>query len=81
MASSQATDRILFGQKLQAARKAAGLSQTQVALALGISNTEVSAYECGRHFPQTMRIVGLANALNVALEDLLPSDEPAEQAA
>ena len=37
-----------FGKRIQAARRAAGLTQTQLAIKLGVTNRAVSAWERGR---------------------------------
>jgi len=64
-----------FGQRLHAAREAAGLSQAQVADMVGVHQTSYAAWE--RH-PVALRpeqLKTLAESCSVTIEHLLGSDE------
>jgi transcriptional regulator with XRE-family HTH domain len=64
-------------ERLEAARRAAGYSQAQLALRTGISVSTVSAYVFGRATPPGPTFVRLAEALGVPTTDLAPlSDDP-----
>lgn len=66
--------------RLRAARKAAGLSQFQVAEMLGISGAAYSGYESGRREPSFAQVIQMANALGVSLSALAaPDSETAEE--
>lgn len=54
-----------LGIRIKNARLAVGLTQLQLALALGISDRSISAYENGKTFPQLENIFLLSEALEV----------------
>lgn len=58
------------GRRLEAARGAAGLSQPQIAAAIGVKQQQVSSWEHGTRIPDRHR-AALAKALGVDLADLL----------
>ena len=60
-----------FGKVIRARRKAAGMSQTELALSAGISGSFVSQIERGLRGPTLNTIAGLAEALDVKVSDLL----------
>lgn len=51
-------------------RVAAGLTQEQLALKLGIGQTAVANWESGRAFPRTSLLSKMASVLNCELNDL-----------
>lgn len=55
---------------LRAARKAAGLSQTAVAEALGVEQVTISRYERGRRVPSDV-VVAMARLYGVSTDVLL----------
>jgi HTH-type transcriptional regulator/antitoxin HipB len=59
------------GKRLQAARKSAGLSQTQLAQQLGLDQTTISFYETGTIDIPLSRLYQLASALRISAESLL----------
>jgi transcriptional regulator with XRE-family HTH domain len=66
-------------ERLKEARKAAGLTQEDVAKRLGISKSTYCCYETGRHSPDPNALVILCKAFNVSADYLLgiekgPSD-------
>lgn len=68
--------------KLQEVRKKAGLSQSGLAKASGVSVRTLQGYECGRKPFDSAKlavIVDLAEALNVPLYELLEDRELAEK--
>ncbi|WP_260923736.1 helix-turn-helix domain-containing protein [Novosphingobium sp. 9] len=61
-----------FAERLYRLRKARGLTQAQLAAALGVSKPTVWAWEQGRAKPVAERLEGLAAALGVTTADLRP---------
>jgi len=60
-----------FGKHLKRLRESIGLSQRQLALKAGISNTEIWRLEKGERKPSLQTLNKLSLALNVPLHDLL----------
>lgn len=65
-----------FGSRLQSAREAAGLTQEQVADALGLHAAAVSQIERGRREPKVHLAKRLADAVGVPLDSLVPAPTP-----
>ena len=63
--------RIEIGARVAAARKAAGMSQVQLAAALGIPQSTVSFYECGQGDLPSSLLVALVDVLGVGVHELL----------
>ena len=66
---------IEIANRLQQLRKEKGLSQEQLAEALGISRQAVSKWERAESSPDTDNLICLAKLYNVSLEDLLNTDQ------
>lgn len=64
--------------KLRKLREERGLTQKQVASAAGINESTVRNYELARRTPKPEHIDGLAHALDVAPEALIPFDDRAD---
>ncbi|EGL6013110.1 helix-turn-helix domain-containing protein [Salmonella enterica] len=64
-----------LGRRITALRKEAGMTQTQVAQALNVSQQAVQAWEAGRRRIQISILPAVARLLSVSLEDLL-GEEP-----
>ena len=60
-----------FGERMQAIRKARGLTQVQLAEAAGTTQRAVSYYETEAGFPPAPAVIGLAKALRVTADELL----------
>ncbi|RMF58484.1 MAG: XRE family transcriptional regulator [Bacteroidetes bacterium] len=60
-----------FGRRLVEARKAQGLTQVQLAEAIGSSQRAISHYETVADFPPAAVIIQLASALHVSADELL----------
>jgi transcriptional regulator with XRE-family HTH domain len=60
-----------FGERLQAVRKARGLTQVQLAEAAGTTQRAVSYYETEAGFPPAPAVIGLAKALRITADELL----------
>ena len=66
-------------ERLRAARVRAGLTQAELARVIGVAGGErVSRWELGTSTPSTAVRARLAKALGIDLEELLPSQGPAD---
>lgn len=61
--------------KIQTARKRAGLSQVDLADAMGVSRQSVSKWETGESNPEIGKLAQLAKVLNVSADWLLSEEE------
>ncbi len=66
---------IQMADKLVALRKAAGLSQDEVANRIGVSRQAVSKWERAEAAPDTDNLIALANLYNVSVDELLCIDQ------
>lgn len=57
------------------ARKSAGLSQQELADALGVEQATVSAWECGIATPPASRLTAICKALNCNVTELFVKEE------
>ena len=60
-----------LGEKLTQARKAAGLTQADVAAKLNVSRQAVSRWESGQSKPSTERLLALGELYSVSIDQLL----------
>src|SRR5450830_1398756 len=65
----------MISERLKAARHVAGLTQAEVGRRIGVTNVAVSKYERGLVTPDGERLVGLSQALGVAVAQLLRQEE------
>jgi transcriptional regulator with XRE-family HTH domain len=59
------------GEKLKAARKAAGLTQVELADKVGVTQRDVSRWETGRREPGVLTVKKMAQALGCSMDDLV----------
>lgn len=59
-----------MGEKLRAARKAANLSQVQLAEKVGCTQKDIARWEAGRE-PKALTLKKLAQALGCSMDDLV----------
>ena len=64
-------------EKLMQARKAAGLTQADIAAKLHVSRQAVSRWESGQSKPSTEKLLTLGNLYGISLDQLLSAEEPA----
>ena len=64
-----------LGEKLKAARAAAGLTQSQAAEASGVDRVNITRFEGDHKTPTLATLYKLAEAYGVDVCDLLPRDE------
>lgn len=62
---------VIFGEIIAEARRDAGLSQEQVAAAIGASNVFISLLENGKRQPSLTAAIRLAWSLDLAPEELM----------
>ena len=60
-----------MGEKLKAARKAAGMTQQQLADALGCRAKDISRWESGLHEPGALTLKKMAQFLGCSMDDLV----------
>jgi transcriptional regulator with XRE-family HTH domain len=60
-----------MGEKLKAARKAAGLSQAQLAEAICCKQKDISRWEAGQIEPGVLIVKKMAAALGCSMDDLV----------
>ncbi len=60
-----------FGQRLAQIRKAKGLTQTELGARIGASQRAMHHYENKAEYPPAQKIIELAKALDMSLDDLL----------
>jgi transcriptional regulator with XRE-family HTH domain len=65
-----------FGERLQAIRKARGLTQVQLAEAAGTTQRAISYYETEAGFPPAPAVIDLAKALQVTTDEMLGVKPP-----
>lgn len=64
-----------IGEKLRAARDAAGYTQEQVAERLGVSRQTVSSWENDRSYPDIAGTIALAELYGLTLDELMKEDK------
>jgi transcriptional regulator with XRE-family HTH domain len=65
-----------FGERLQAIRKARGLTQVQLAEAAGTTQRAISYYETEAGYPPSPAVIDLAKALKITTDELLGVKAP-----
>lgn len=70
-----------IGKRIQKAREEAGMSQGELATALGITQSALSNYELGKRRLYLANLEQLANVLGRPLSYFMEEEEPAGQAA
>ena len=60
-----------MGEKLKRARKAAGLSQADLAEKVGCRQKDISRWESGLHEPGALTLKKMAQVLGCSMEDLV----------
>ena len=67
---------VKFGGNLCRLRKGADMSQSELALKLGVSIEEISRYELGESFPDVTMLARIAQTLGTTTEELIGAGEP-----
>lgn len=69
----------VFGPTIKKLREAAGMTQKDLALKLGISDKTISKWETAKGLPDITLIEPLARALNITVSELLSGDQVQNQ--
>lgn len=64
-----------FGENLKNERQLAGLTQRDLANAIGVKQQQVSQWECDKVEPTLYNIVAIIKALNTSFDDLIDDIE------
>ena len=64
-----------FGEKIQALRKDAGMSQEELAERLEVSRQAISKWERGAGYPETEKLIRMSRLFGVSLDYLFGEDE------
>ena len=70
-----------FKTTLKQLRKKAGLTQAELAVAIGTSQAAVANYESGSKAPELAKLPAIAKALGVAVAELFEEGQTGQQAA
>ncbi|MCD7846973.1 MAG: helix-turn-helix domain-containing protein [Oscillospiraceae bacterium] len=65
-----------IGTKIKSARLSSGLTQEQVAGALGVSRQTVSNWENGKTYPDIISVVKMSDLYHITLDHLLKDESP-----
>ena len=60
--------------KIESLRKAAGLSQEDLANLVGVTQGAVSQWESGKSFPQAKLLIQISKILSCTVDDLLEKE-------
>ena len=60
-----------FGQNMQAKRKAANLTQQQLAEKVGLTRQAISKYETGESFPDISIVIRIAEVFGTSIDELV----------
>lgn len=60
-----------FGNKLKQYRKAAKITQKELAMQISVDDSAVCYYETGRNLPRLKELIKICAALNISLNDFL----------
>ena len=61
-----------IGDSIRAARKSRGLTQNELAHAMGITGSAIGQYECGVRIPKYETVERISSALSVPTSSLMP---------
>ena len=64
-------DQVKIGRFIAAMRRERGMTQRELAEALGLSNRTISKWECGDGLPELANILPLCELLGVTADELL----------
>ena len=60
-----------FGEKLKLERQQAGMTQRELAEAIGVKQQQLSQWECDKVEPTLSNIIAILKALHISFEDLV----------
>ena len=65
---------MLMNEKIKQLRKAKGLTQMDLAIAVGSTTTQISFWETGKFDPSVFSLIVLADYFNISLDELCCRD-------
>mgnify|MGYP001166045941 CR=1 FL=1 len=74
----KSTEALVFGRRLKELRKKRGLSQKELAAAIGVHQFQISKYETGAYFPTVGNVIEIAKTLHVGIAELFGEIGPEE---
>jgi transcriptional regulator with XRE-family HTH domain len=75
----KSTEALKFGRRLKELRKRRALSQKELAAMIGVHYLQISQYETGSYFPTVGKLLDIAKALQVSMDDLFGEIVPDEK--
>lgn len=73
-------ERMPYGKRIRAARKATGITQKQLAEKIGVAEITIQQYERGIRTPKVDTLQRIAAALETSIDSLLNGEETSERA-
>src|SRR5215212_3675886 len=74
----KSSEALAFGRMLKELRKRRGLSQKELAAAVGVHYLQISKYETGSYFPTVGKVIAIAKSLRVGIDQLFGEVVPDE---
>ena len=74
----KSTEALVFARRLKELRKRRGLSQKELAAAIGVHQFQISKYETGVYFPTVGKVIEIARFLQVGMAELFGEIVPEE---
>ncbi len=74
----KSTEALVFARRLKELRKRRGLSQKELASAIGVHQFQISKYETGTYFPTVGKVIEIAKFLQVGMAELFGEIVPEE---
>ena len=68
-------DMKIIGENIRRLRKTRGMTQSQLAVALGISVATLSSYECGKTTPSMDSILQMSRYFKTSVDEILKQPE------
>lgn len=74
----RSSEALAFGRMLKELRRRRGLSQKELAEAIGVHYLQISKYETGSYFPTVGKVIEIAKVLQVGIDQLFGEVIPDE---
>jgi len=77
----KSTDNLSFGERLARIRKSKGITQKELGQRIGVSQRIMNHYEKKAEYPPTQKLIELARALDMGVDELLGISDHNDQEA
>ena len=67
-----------IGQLIKERRKKRGLTQKELAAAVGAAYGSISEWESGKHVPNNSAVIMLCNVLEIPIDEMIKTEETGE---